>query len=348
MLENLKFNYFKWLAFSLLALFFTVSPLQAAEDSEGGGSGTDFIFHHIQDGYQWHFFSVGDFHATIYLPVILYSEDRGLEVFSSSNFYEHHEPVAYKGYELDHGEIIPVKEGRGIYDFSITKNVFATFISVLVMFLIFFAVAARYKKYPESPPKGIQSFFEPIILFIRDNVAIPSIGEQKYQKFMPFLLTLFFFILINNLLGLLPVWANVTGNISVTFTLAVFTFLITQFSANKDYWKHVFNMPGIPKWLLVIMVPIEFIGLFTKPFALMVRLFANITAGHIILLSIIGLTFIFESIVVGPFSVIFASAMYFLELLVAFIQAYIFTLLSALYFGGAVEEHHHEGEEAHA
>ncbi|MDF9798305.1 F-type H+-transporting ATPase subunit a [Catalinimonas alkaloidigena] len=342
-------NYRKLFLISYIFLLISAIPLikvHAAEvepDPETEGP-TEFIFHHIANSYDWHFATIGHTHVTLPLPLILYSDDRGLEVFMSSNFLnEDHNYVPYKGYALeDDGSHLVSLEGREFYDFSLTKNVAAMILSVIVMLIIFPAAASRYKKAPDAAPQGIQAFLEPVVIFIRDEVAIPAIGEHKYQRFMPYLLTVFFFILVNNLLGLLPGAANVTGNISITLTLATFTFIITQFSGNKNYWKHVFNTPGVPWWLLPIMIPVEIIGLFTKPFSLMVRLFANITAGHIIILSIIGLIFIFESIAVGPVSVLFAAVMNFLELLVAFLQAFVFTLLSAIYFGGAVEEHHHE------
>jgi F-type H+-transporting ATPase subunit a len=321
---------------------------EAEPDTETEGP-TEFIFHHVADAYDWHFATIGHTHVTLPLPLILYSEDRGLEVFMSSSFLdEDHNYVPYKGYMLtdDGSHLVAVDESRTFYDFSITKNVAAMILSVIVMLIIFPAAASRYKKNPKSAPSGLQSLLEPVIIFIRDEVAIPAIGEHKYKRFMPFLLTVFFFILVNNLLGLLPGAANVTGNISTTLTLAFFTFIITQFSGNKYYWQHVFNTPGVPWWLLPIMIPVEIIGLFTKPFSLMVRLFANITAGHIIILSIIGLVFIFESLAVGVVSVLFATVMNFLELLVAFLQAFVFTLLSAIYFGGAVEDHHHEESKA--
>ncbi|MFC2125571.1 F0F1 ATP synthase subunit A [Bacteroidota bacterium] len=312
-------------------------------DSEEAFNPGEMIMHHVSDGYSWHFFD-GPF-GTIYLPVILYSKDRGMEVFSSHKFYdEHHKVVDFNGYKLEHGHIYPVEESRSIYDISITKNVFAMFISVGLMFLVFFKVRIGYKRNEGQPPSGIQSFFEPIIIFVRDEVAKPNIGP-KYEKYLPYLLTIFFFIWFNNMLGLLPGAANVTGNIAVTGTLAIFTFFVTQFSGNKSYWKHIFNTPGVPWWLkmpLPIMPIVELIGVFTKPFSLTVRLFANITAGHIIILSLFSLIFIFESIWIGPVSVLFAVFMMFLELFVALLQAFIFTILSAMYFGTAVEEHHEE------
>jgi F-type H+-transporting ATPase subunit a len=336
-------NYFKKLAFTLglIFIFSGFNFVSAASDTGEEFNPGDMILHHVVDDHIWHFFD-GPF-GTLYLPVILYSSDRGLEVFSSSNFYdEHHQLVAYNGYKVDHSHIVPVEEGRHILDFSITKNVASMFVSVALLFFVFFSVRKGYSSNEGKAPKGIQSFFEPIIIFIRDEVARPNIGD-KHEKFLPYLLTIFFFIWFNNLMGLLPGAANVTGNIAVTGTLAIFTFVITQFSGNKQYWQHIFNTPGVPWWLkipLPIMPVVELIGVFTKPFSLTVRFFANITAGHIIILSLFSLIFIFQSILVGPLSVAFAVFMFFLELFVAFLQAFIFTILSAMYFGAAVEDHH--------
>lgn len=304
----------------------------------------DMITHHIADDYTWHFADG----AVIYLPVILVDNGE-FKVFSSHNFYdENHETVPYNGYALDHGHIVrvdeagePLEDHAALYDFSITKNVASMFISVILLFGIFFTIAGRYKKNPKAAPSGIQSFFEPIIIFVRDEIAKANIGP-KYERYMPYLLTVFFFIWFNNLLGLMPGGANLTGNIAVTLILALITLLITVFSGNKSYWAHIFATPGVPTWLAPIMIPVELIGILTKPFSLMVRLFANITAGHIIILSLFSLVFIFQSLAVGPLSVAFATFMNFLELFVALLQAYIFTLLSAMYFGGAVEEHHHD------
>jgi F-type H+-transporting ATPase subunit a len=229
-------------------------------------------------------------------------------------------------------------------DLSITKAVAAMFFAALIGLFLFISMARSYKKTGVSAPKGIQRFLEPIVLFVRDDIAIPNIGEHKYERYMPYLLTVFFFILINNLMGLIPFpppfGANVTGNIAVTFVLAFFTFIITQFSGNKAYWRHIFATPGVPIWLLPIMIPVELIGIVSKPFALMIRLFANITAGHIIVLSLICLIFIFESLAVAPVSFLFVIFMDCLELLVAFLQAYVFTLLSSLFISLAVKEHH--------
>jgi F-type H+-transporting ATPase subunit a len=225
-------------------------------------------------------------------------------------------------------------------DISITKNVASMMVSALLLLLVFIPMARNYKK-GQIVPKGIGAFMEPIVVFIKEDIAIPNIGHHKYEKFLPYLLTAFFFIWFNNMLGLLPMGANLTGNIAVTFTLAAFTLLITNFSANKNYWKHIFAAPGVPWWLLPIMIPVELIGIISKPFALMIRLFANISAGHIIVLSLISLIFIFKTIWISPVSIAFVLFIDMIELLVAILQAYIFTLLSALFIGLAVQEAHH-------
>ncbi|MFD2246918.1 F0F1 ATP synthase subunit A [Pontibacter ruber] len=334
--------------FILLFSFLTISVYAEAAAEGGEFRPGDMITHHIADDYSWHFADG----VVLHLPVILFDNGQPV-VFSSSNFYnENHELVPYKGYVLEHGHIYrATPEGEashdkaGLIDISITKNVASMFVSVALLFFVFFSIAASYKKNAGKAPRGLQSFFEPLIVFIRDDIAKANIGP-KYERYMPYLLTIFFFIWFNNLLGLMPGGANLTGNIAVTLVLAAMTLLITVFSGNKNYWKHIFATPGVPTWLAPIMIPVELIGILTKPFSLMVRLFANITAGHIIILSLFSLIFIFQSIAVGPLSVAFATFMNFLELFVALLQAYIFTLLSAMYFGGAVEEHHHE-EHAH-
>lgn len=349
---NTKFkrphNFFKItiLLSSLVFLFSGFNTAVGAEDSEELFNPGEMITHHIADAHVWHLWDGA--YGTIPLPVIIYSDDRGIEIFSSGNFYDsHHQLVAYNGYQIEDGHIItPLESGRQIIDFSITKNVTSMFLSVILLFWVFLSVKRGYIRNEGKAPTGIQSFFEPIIVFIRDEVAKPNIGP-KYEKFLPYLLSIFFFIWFNNMMGLLPGAANVTGNIAVTATLAIFTFLITQFSANKNYWKHIFNTPGVPWWLKIpipIMPVVELIGVFTKPFSLMIRLFANITAGHIIILSLFSLIFIFQSIWVGPLSVAFAIFMNFLELFVALLQAFIFTILTAMYFGTAVQDHHEEAE----
>lgn len=338
----------------LLTIFaFTAKASAPAEEGAPFNPG-ELITHHIGDDYSWHFADG----LVLPLPVILYGEN-GLDVFSSGNFYDaDHNLQPYKGYVMEHGHIyyadasghpktVTAENGEakhvGPMDFSITKNVASMFVSVILLFAVFFTIAGRYKSNKGKAPSGIQSFFEPIIVFVRDEIAKPNIGP-KYERFVPYLLTIFFFIWFNNLLGLMPGGANLTGNIAVTLVLAALTLIITLASSNKSYWSHIFNTPGVPWWLkwgIPIMPLVEVIGVFTKPFSLMVRLFANITAGHIIILSLFSLIFIFQSIAVGPLSVAFAVFMYFLELFVALLQAYIFTLLSAMYFGGAVEEHDH-------
>jgi F-type H+-transporting ATPase subunit a len=307
----------------------------------------------VADSHEWHILTKKNGESVaIYLPVIVYQKDKGLDVFSSRRFAE---GMEYKGYKVVEegdlkGKIVNVKPDGSIdeknlpFDFSITKAVVGMLFAVLIGLWLFVSLGSSYKKTGISSPKGIQSFLEPVVLFVRDDIAIPIIGEKKYEKYMPYLLTAFFFILLNNIMGLIPFpppfGANVTGNIAVTFVLALCTFLVTQFSGNKHYWKDIFAAPGVPFWLLPIMIPVEIIGMFSKPFALMIRLFANITAGHIIVLSLVCLIFIFKSLAVAPVSILFVIFMDCLELLVAFLQAYVFTLLSTLFIGLAVKEEH--------
>jgi F-type H+-transporting ATPase subunit a len=314
---------------------------------------SSFILDHISDSHEWHILTKKDGESVaIYLPVILYDKGTGISVFSSKKLAHGHE---YKGYRLEEegelkGKIVKMNEA-GVaneadlpLDFSITKTVVGLMSSALIGLILFLSLARSYKKTGISHPKGIQSFLEPVILFVKDDIAVPNLGH-KADRYMPYLLTVFTFIIINNVMGLIPFpppfGANVTGNIAVTFTLAACTFLITQFSGNKNHWRHVFATPGVPLWLLPIMIPVELIGLISKPFALMIRLFANITAGHIIVLSLICLIFIFNSLALAPVSIFFVVFMDFMELLVAFLQAYIFTLLSALFISLAVAEEHH-------
>ena len=311
-----------------------------------------YILEHIADSHEWHILTKqnGE-NVAIYLPVIVYSKEKGLKIFSSGRLAHGQQ---YKGFKLEEegnlkGKIVVVNEA-GLadeenlpLDLSMTKTVIGLLSAAIIGLILFLSLARSYKKTGISHPKGIQRFLEPVILFIRDDIAIPNIGH-KYEKYMPYLLTAFFFILINNLMGLIPFpppfGANVTGNIAITFILACCTFLITQFSGNKSYWRHVFATPGVPFWLLPIMIPVEIIGLFSKPFALMIRLFANMLAGHIVILSLICLIFIFDTLALAPVSIFFVIFMDFMELLVAFLQAYIFTLLSALFISLAVQEQH--------
>ncbi|MFC2109098.1 F0F1 ATP synthase subunit A [Bacteroidota bacterium] len=318
-----------------------------------------FINHHLLDSHDFGLFSYEDdhgheVHVGFPLPVILWDQEAGLTVFSSSKLHHGASIAEVNGahYKLFHGKIYKTDASGEIHldahhhatnlkplDFSITKNVFFIFLVGLFMFLVFSKMANNYKK--SAIPKGFGRLLEPIILYVRDDIAIPNIGEKKYKKYMSYLLTIFFFIWIVNLLGLTPIGINVTNNIAVTLALSLMTYVITTFSGNKDYWKHIFWMPGVPTPMKIILAPIELLGTLIKPFSLMIRLYANITAGHVVLMSIIGLMFIFKNWIGSPLSFGLAFALSLLELLVAALQAYIFTMLSALYFGSAVEEHEH-------
>lgn len=314
-----------------------------------------FIKHHLQDSHDFIFFSdetEGKYWG-FSLPVILI--DNGLKVFSSSKF-NHGETVAEVDgghYKLYHGKIYKTDaEGTISYDehhhptnvkpidFSITKNVVSMLFTSVLLLIMFVGLARSYKKGPI--PTGFGRILEPLVIFIRDEVAIPNIGEKKYRKFMGYLLTVFFFILVLNLLGLTPLGVNVTGNIAITACLALFTYLVTQFSANKDYWKHIFWMPDVPVLMKIALIPIEILGTLTKPFALMIRLYANISAGHIVVMSLIGLIFVFKNWVAGPAFFGLTLFISVIEVLVAFLQAFVFTMLSSLFIGMAVQDHHHD------
>lgn len=347
----IHFFFFLLLAGTTISVF--GQEVQEKTETEGKFDPSTFILEHVADSHEWHILTKSNGEdVAIYLPVILYSKEKGFDIFSSKKLAHGSE---YKGYKLEEegdlqGKIVNVKADGAIdeenlpLDFSMTKAVMGMLSAAIIGLVLFLSLSRSYRKSGVSHPKGIQSFLEPVVLFVRDDIAIPNIGIHKYERYMPYLLSAFFFILINNVMGLIPVpppfGANVTGNIAVTFVLATCTFVITQISGNKAYWKHVFAAPGVPFWLLPIMIPVEIIGLFSKPFALMIRLFANITAGHIIVLSLICLIFIFNSLSVAPVSVFFVLFMDFLELLVALLQAYIFTLLSSLFIGMAVQENH--------
>ncbi len=318
----------------------------------------DFIIEHVSDSYEWHITTIGETHISIPLPVILYSKEKGWVFFMSNKL--HNDNHSYKNFFINHkdgiyrGKIMEkLSDGDVVrpFDISITKNVFALIIISVFLIWVFVSIANRYKKNPHKPPKGLQSLIEPLILFVRDDIAKVSIGS-KYQKYMPFLLTIFFFIFVNNVMGIIPIFPggyNLTGNITVTLVLALFTLIITTISGTKQYWKEIFWSPVVPWWFKVpipIMPIVELLGVFTKPFVLMVRLFANIIAGHIVMLAFFSMIFIFGAISVAAglgvsvFTIIFTVFATFLELLVAFIQAYVFTLLSAIYFGMALETEH--------
>ncbi len=293
--------------------------------------------HHILDDYQYEIVHG----LAIPLPIIIYSEEKGLMIFSSSKLFDdNHVPLekGYNGFKYYHGKLKPVEIDASFVDLSITKNVFFLILTSSLMIIVFILVARGYSKKNQAP-KGIQALFEPIIILIRDDVVKKNIGSN-YERYLPYMLTLFFFILFGNILGLLPAAANLTGNIAVTLTLAVFTFLLTNFSGNKHYWKHIFWTPGIPLPMRILILPIEIIGVLTKPISLTIRLFAAITAGHIVILSFIGFTFIFQSYFVGIFSAMFVVGLNLVELLVAAIQAYVFTLFSSIYIGMATEDGH--------
>ena len=355
----------KEVAFVLIYLSFTQTSF-ALEKSESKEEESEFnsvemIMHHISDAHDFHFFDYTDQNGThpvsLSLPIILFT-DNGFVTFMSNKFHHDshgHTVVSQKGqsfvnyheniYQLNQGEFaLTFDENKQPnnavkpWDISITKNVFSMLVSLVLLLLMFGAAGRSARKNPGSP-RGLLAFLEPIVVFIREDVIIPNVGEGKYKPYVPYLITVFFFIFFNNLLGLIPGGANVTGNIAVTLVLSVFTMLVTNFSGNKNYWKHIF-LPPVPKLLYPIMVPVEVLGIITKPFALMIRLFANITAGHIIILSLISLIFVFKSIFIAPVSVGFVLFMNTLELLVALLQAYIFTLLSALFIGQAIQEHH--------
>ena len=342
-------------------LFLGFSNISFANDQPEGGhheakeekfDAAKVIMEHIMDAHEFHFFSIGDFHAIIHLPVIIYSPQRGLATFSSSHF-GHGGHEVHEGYRLVGNKIIPVKEDGvtkdesvKMIDLSLTRNVIQMLIALIVLVIIMIGMARKYQREGSGKaPSGLQNAIEPVITFVRDEVAKPNLG-RKYLKYLPYLLTIFFFILINNIFGLIPGSANVTGNMAFTLVLAVISLLVILFSSNGHFWGHIFWPPGVPFVIKIILVPVEFAGIFIKPIALMIRLFANMVAGHIIILSFISLIFIFGamSTIAGwgfsPFSILFTVFIYFIEILVAFIQAFIFTNLTAVFIGQAFEGGH--------
>jgi len=323
----------------------------AAEEQEGFNA-SEVIFSHIMDAHEFHLFEYHgsdgkEHHVTIPLPVVLYSPSKGLSVFMSSAFH-HGEHEAY-GYKME-GETIVAVDGSVVYDFSLTRNVVQMFIALIVLLWIMLSVAGKYKTTKGKAPSGMQNAIEPVITFVRDEVARPNLGK-KADRYLPYLLTVFFFILVNNIFGLIPAAANVTGNIAFTLVMAVISFFVILFSTNKHFWAHIFN-PPVPGFVKPILAPVELLGVFTKPFALMIRLFANMMAGHIIIICLISLIFIFSGINKGvgigfsPVSIAFAVFIYLIEVLVAFIQAFIFTNLTAVFIGQSFEGEHH-AEEGH-
>lgn len=338
----------------MVALLFTVpSVVFAAEESGKAYNAGDMIIEHVSDSHSWHI--AGD--LTIPLPIILYSQNHGLSVFCSNKL---NDGAVYNGFKMNGQHIVAVnpdgstnkEETAKLWDFSLTKIACTIVFTGLLLLILVLGVAKAYRVGGLSSPKGTQSAFEPIIVFIRDDIALPCIGKHKYEKFMPYLLTLFFFILLLNMLGLIPFFpggANVTGNIAITLTLALFTFVPMMLYSGKYYWSHTLWMPGVPALVkILILTPIEILGVFLKPFTLMIRIFANILAGHIVALSFFSLIFIFGGLwghtagyATSIFSVAFTVGMLLLDLMVALIQAYVFTLLSAIYFGMVTEEHKH-------
>lgn len=353
-------------AFLLIIFSFTVF----AEDGhghetvhEGGQINTkeeinEYIKHHLQDAHDFVFYTNGETgsHIGFPLPVILW--DNGLKVFMSSKL-NHGESIAESNgsyYKLFHGKIYTTdaqgtialdSHGHPVnprpLDLSITKTVVGMLLASLLMLIAFSSLARGYKK--SAVPTGFSRALEPLVIYVRDEIARPNIGEKKYRQFIGFLLTVFFFILLLNLLGLTPLGFNVTGNIAVTLCLALFTFFIVQISANKDYWAHIFWMPGVPILMKLVLMPIEVLGMLTKPFSLLIRLYANITAGHFVMMSLIALMITLK-VAFGPvastgISLILSLFITVVELLVAYLQAFIFTMLSSLFIGMAVQEHEH-------
>jgi F-type H+-transporting ATPase subunit a len=338
----------------------------ATESEEAVFNPNEMIMHHIADSHGWHIVDWNDKEIGIPLPVILWTNE-GLVVFSSSLFHHDSEGkhVAEAGGQRFvnlHEKIYYASDApneHGVYaqadpvthevanakplDISITKNVASLFVSVVIILVLFIRAARSYVKNSGAAPRGLAGFVEPLVVFVRDDIAKNNIGPH-YKKFVPLLLTIFFFIWVNNLMGLVPFFpggANVTGNIAVTMVLAFVAFVVTNVNGNRHYWKHILWMPGLPVAVKPLLAVVEIIGIFTKPFSLMIRLFANITAGHIIVLSLVSLVFIFETVWVSPVSVLLTLFISVLELLVAALQAYIFTLLTALYLGAAMQEEHH-------
>jgi F-type H+-transporting ATPase subunit a len=323
------------------------------EDATRQWNVRELILDHVADGYDWHIASFGSRHIAIPLPVIVKGKESGWHVFSSAKFHHGHD--AYQGFSIAtegayKGKIVealPSGEKVRPWDFSLTKNAASLLVSSLVLVILILACASWYKKRLEEPqnasPKGFVAFVELVIMGIVEDVIKPCIGKN-YKRYTPYLLTIFFFIIVNNLLGLAPVFlggANVTGNIAITCVLALCTFMMVNIFGTKEYWKEIF-WPDVPVWLkapVPIIPAIEFLGIFTKPFALMIRLFASILSGHALILGLTCMIFLTVRLGVAlhvgmsVFSVILIVFSDFVELLVAYIQAYVFTMLSAVYIG---------------
>ncbi len=319
------------------------------------------IFDHVKDSYEWHITTIGDTHVTLPLPIILYSSRTGWEVFSSSVF--HHAPE-HKGFRISQngnfeGKIVELdaygNERRPLLDLSLTKTVVSVFIISLLLVVIVVGTARWYRnrKPTDEAPRGFVGIMEMVIVMVVESVIKPNVGST-YKKYVPFLLTVFFMIFLTNLMGLLPIFpggANVTGNISVALALALCTFIAVNVFGNKEYYKEIF-WPDVPAWLKVpvpLMPVIELVGVVVKPFALTIRLFANILAGHTALLAFVSIIFVTMAVNVyigsamTVVSVFFTIFMNVLELLVAFIQAFVFTMLSSVFIGLSQPEHRKDG-----
>jgi F-type H+-transporting ATPase subunit a len=375
--------------FSLISLLIsTVAPAQHGSPENGdkehgkeekshgeakkkGFNASEVIFGHVLNAHEFHFLDIGDHPVTIPLPVILYSPQRGLTSFMSSKFEHGHK--THKGYAIltEHSihemgldpkkfnvqDIVAVDDAGKydasvkVYDISLTRNVVQMLLALAIFVWIMLRIAKRYKSGVgvTTAPKGSQSLLEPVITFVRDEVAKPNLGH-KHEKYLPYLLTVFFFILINNIFGLIPGSANVTGNIAFTAVLGIISFVVILASSNSHYWGHIFNPPGVPFGVKLILVPVEFLSVFIKPFALIIRLFANMVAGHIIIICLISLIFIFGQLTpvagwgASPLAIGFTIFIYFIEVLVAFLQAFIFTMLTAVFIGQAFEGGHDDAD----
>lgn len=357
-----------------LGLLLVATNGWSKSDEEKGFEAGKYIIHHVADSHSIHLFGdeeEGIPEVSIPLPVILWT-DNGLTVFMSSKFHHdeegtvvaeangqrfvnYHDKIVYATAEAnEHGAFVNIDEdhhviGEAPLDFSITKSVFGMLLIMTLMTWLFVSVGRSYNRRKGQAPSGLQNAMEPLILFVKDDVIVPSIGAKKADKFVPFLLTTFFFIWMCNILGLVPFLGgfNITGTLGVTAVLAAFVFIITSVKGNKHYWGHILWPPGVPLPIKFILVPIEVVGVFLKPLVLMIRLTANITAGHIVILAFVSLVIIFGQnsaglgYGVGVGAVAFMVFMFFLELLVAFLQAYVFTMLAALYFGDATQDAHH-------
>jgi F-type H+-transporting ATPase subunit a len=355
-------------AFIAFLLFFSINVMAQDEhhrnteehtaNKEEGFNAKKVIFGHIMDAHEFHFLeykgSDGEKHpVSIPLPVILYSPQKGLSCFMSSKFKHGHEEV--DGYRLnEEGKVIPVDAGVKVYDLSLTRNVVQMMIALAILVWLMTSVAKTYGSGQgvTSAPKGKQNLVEVLVTFVRDEIAKPNL-TYKANKYLPYLLTVFFFILINNIFGLIPGTANVTGNIAFTVVLGVISFVVILATSNSHYWGHIFNPPGVPLGVKFILVPVEFLSVFIKPFALIIRLFANMVAGHIIIICLVSMIFIFAEKIasgagwgVSPVSIAFTVFIYFIEVLVAFLQAFIFTMLTAVFIGQAFEGEHppHHGD----